>query len=477
MLTGNGYVLHDGSPVPIPADLASRFSEGDRLFVSSDGGLLHVPRATEALVVSAVARARSAFSTLQTVEDRQITQFFVEARSLILQPAIQKMLKDINEADCRLAEQSGRSITRLRIDERMLSDMVESLALWEDHPVIRQREVERTVHEGWSATQWRTPLGVVGFVFEGRPNVVVDACGVLVTGNTCVFRIGRDARGTARALLATVIVPALRRAGLPEDSLVLIESDEHASGWSLFAQRELGLAVARGSGKAVQDLGSVARQSGVPVSLHGRGGAWFIVGGSADAEWLGAVLINSLDRKVCNTANVVCVPRERAAELSSVVVSSLAEAARRRLAVGCLHLVSGDTAVPPQNDRVTVIPADHDILAKEWEWENDPEITMCVVDSFDEAIRLFNEYSPRLVASVITSDSAELERAWTSLECPFFGDGMSRWVDGQYAFDRPELGLSNWELGVPLGRGAILSGPDISRVRYRASQTDQDLCR
>lgn len=472
MFGSDGFVLHDGKPIPIPVEVLSSFVEGDKLFVSSDGGLLHVPRAIDELVSDAVARAVGAFSEMRHVEDESITRFFGLARTLLADEGVQARVLRVNDDDCHRAAEAGRSITRLRMDRRMLDGMLESLEMWQHHPILRQKKVEEIDHEGWTATKYHTPLGVVGFVFEGRPNVVIDACGVFVTGNTCVFRIGRDARATARALIEMVIAPAMRNVGLPEESLVLIESDEHASGWSLFAQRELGLAVARGSGKAVQDLGSVARQCGVPVSLHGRGGAWFILGESADAQWLSAVLTNSLDRKVCNTANVVCVPESRAAELFPIIVRSVQAAADSRNALGRIHLVEG-SETPLGSEGVEIDLVGRETLATEWEWENDPEITLCIVDSFATAVELFNQYSPRLAASVITEDPEERRFAWNALRCPFVGNGISRWVDGQFAFERPELGLSNWEAGIPLGRGAILSGSDISAVRYLAHQTDR----
>ena len=68
----------------------------------------------------------------------------------------------------------------------------------------------------------RAPLGVVGFVFEGRPNVFADAAGVVRTGNTAVFRIGSDALGTARAIVEHALDPALAAAGLPIGTLVLV---------------------------------------------------------------------------------------------------------------------------------------------------------------------------------------------------------------------------------------------------------------
>jgi glutamate-5-semialdehyde dehydrogenase len=82
-----------------------------------------------------------------------------------------------------------------------------------------------------------------------------------------------------------------------------------------------------------------------------------------------------------------------------------------------------------------------------------------------------------LVASLISDDDAEQERFWAEMDAPFVGDGITRWVDGQYALGRPELGLSNWEHGRLFGRGAVLSGDSVFTVRTRARQTDPDLHR
>ena len=83
----------------------------------------------------------------------------------------------------------------------------------------------------------------------------------------------------------------------------------------------------------------------------------------------------------------------------------------------------------------------------------------------DEAIGLINTYSPRFVASIITADPARFERFYERVDAPYIGDGFTRWVDGQWAWDRPELGLSNWERGRILGRSGILSGDDVFTVR------------
>ncbi len=194
---------------------------------------------------------------------------------------------------------------------------------------------------GWRVEQVVAPLGVVGFVFEGRPNVFADATGVLRGGNTVVFRIGSDALGTARAIVQHALDPALREAGLPAGAVTLVESAAHAAGWALFSDRRLALAVARGYGRSVAQLGSVARQAGVPVSLHGTGGAWIIADDSADADRFAAAVYHSLDRKVCNTLNTCCIPWSARDELVPCFLESLQRAGERR-GHGCkLHVADG----------------------------------------------------------------------------------------------------------------------------------------
>ena len=101
------------------------------------------------------------------------------------------------------AKSKERSTTRLAASDKMRGDMVAGLRAWRDAPTRRGQVVERVVHEGWAVEQVADALGVIGFVFEGRPNVFADATGVLRGGNTVVFRIGADALGTARAIVST----------------------------------------------------------------------------------------------------------------------------------------------------------------------------------------------------------------------------------------------------------------------------------
>ena len=271
-----------------------------------------------------------------------------------------------------------------------------------------------------------------------------------------------------------------------------MESAEHAAGWALFADSRLALAVARGSGRAVAQLGSVARQAGVPVSLHGAGGAWIVADPSADAARFAAAVYHSLDRKVCNTLNVCCIPWQRADDLVPHFLESLRRAGERR-GHGCkLHVTVGDESAVPANwfaTRVMVRRAAGDVeeplaeslpeerLGREWEWEETPEVTLKMVHDVDEAVVLFNRYSPQFIASLIAEDAASRQRFFATINAPFVGNGFTRWVDGQYALSRPELGLSNWEHGRLFARGGILSGDGVFTIRTRAVQVDPEVHR
>jgi len=482
-----------GQVTVVSADLAERFRDGDHLIVvQSTGALLLIPAAVGELAASAVAEAGQAFTELARVADEQITDFFDRFAEALDDNDHFAPIVEANAADVAAASAKGRSTTRLALDDRMRADMISGLRGWRDSPSRRGGVVDRVEHEAWSVEARRAPLGVVGFVFEGRPNVFADACGVVRTGNAVVFRIGSDALATARAIVEHALAPALRDAGLPAGTVRLVDSPTHAAGHALFADRRLALAVARGSGAAVAELGAVASQSGTPVSLHGTGGAWLIAGRSAAATTLHQAVLHSLDRKVCNTLNVLAVLRECAQELVPVALAAFDQAASERNTSGRLHVVAGSethvsadrfernvaiTRAVGIGDEPAASTIDESGLATEWEWEHSPEITLVVVDSVDEAVELCNRFSPRFVASLVTDDAAEFDRFYAGVDAPFVGNGFTRWVDGQYALNAPELGLSNWQFGRMLGRGAILSGDSVHTIRYQASVTDHTVHR
>ncbi|TAJ69348.1 MAG: aldehyde dehydrogenase family protein [Phenylobacterium sp.] len=492
--------LAPGQAIPFAGDrvahvtpeLAAAFRPGDRLVVVQDSGdLLHIPAREHAAAEAAVGRAANAFARMGEVSDAAITAFFEAFARKLEDEAVWAAIAAANAADVESAKARGRSTTRLAASAAMRADMVAGLRAWRDAQPPRGRVLETVRHEGWSVEQVVAPLGVTGFVFEGRPNVFADATGVIRAGNTVVFRIGSDALGTARAIVAEALDPALAEAGLPEGAAVLVDSAAHAAGWAMFADARLALAVARGSGPAVSQLGAIARQAGTPVSLHGTGGAWMVADATADADRLYAAVFHSLDRKVCNTLNVCCIVRERADELVPVFLEALERAGGRRQ--GCkLHVAETDLARLPEHwrtARAMVVRAEGPVeealaepiadadLGREWEWEETPEVSLKIVEDVAEAVALFNALSPRFAAALISQDATAQERFYATIDAPFVGDGFTRWVDGQYALNRPELGLSNWENGRLFARGGVLAGDGVFTVRARVRQSDIDLDR
>jgi glutamate-5-semialdehyde dehydrogenase len=477
----------------VDAGLAASFRPGDRLVVvQTTGDLLRIPAAEHAAADAAVTAAVDAFAAVRAAGPDVISAFYDGFAARLADDANFSAIAAANDDDVAAARERGRSTTRLVLSDQMRASMIEALQMWRDLPTGPDEVVDTVRHTGWTVEARRAPLGLVGFVFEGRPNVLADATGVLRSGNVVVFRIGSDALGTARAILEHALAPALIDAGLPAGAVSLVDSPSHAAGWALFGDSRVGLAVARGSGAAVAQLGAVARQAGIPVSLHGTGGAWLVATKAADADRLASTVAASLDRKVCNTLNVCCVTADAAA-LVPVVVAAAVGAAAARGAVVRFHVVGDDAAraMGPEafERRVAVRRPDStrdepqaDVvseqeLATEWEWESDPELTVVVVRDLDHAIDLFNRYSPRFVASLLSGDDDEQQRFWSAVDAPFVGDGFTRWVDGQYALGRPELGLSNWQHGRLFARGGVLSGDGVYTVRLKVSQSDPTIAR
>jgi glutamate-5-semialdehyde dehydrogenase len=493
--------LTEGQPIPfggnrlsyVDEELARLFGPGDRLVVvQTTGELLRIPAEQSQVVDEAVSAAHRAFHELQKCTPTQISAFFEHFAHCLEAPEVVARLREANLNDVAVAQKRQRSTTRLEFTDSMHQQMIEGLRIWRDATLSWREPLQQVDHGDWSVKSYRAPLGVVGFVFEGRPNVFADAVGVLRTGNTVVFRIGSDALGTARAIMEYAVRPSLAQAGLPDGAAVLVDSAERSSGLALFSDPRLSLAVARGSGQAVAQLGTVARQAGVPVSLHGTGGAWMLASSSSDPDRLRACLRNSLDRKVCNTTNVVCVTRDAMEMIMPVVLDAIGQAAQQRGTSPRIHVTARAAEVldPALFEQVVNVDRPQGIVEEnyltliseedlgiEWEWEGSPEVTVAVVEDLHEAVNLFNRHSPQFVISLISADLAEQEMVYSEANAPFMGDGFTRWVDGQYALVTPELGLSNWEGGRLLGRSAILSGDSVHTVRLRAHMRSDDLRR
>lgn len=489
-LQAGDRVLVGTQLITVDETFASSLQKGDSVLgIAATGQLRRIPSEVQALVGAAVKSALEGFVRLQDVTVNHVNRFFELAAQKLSDDAIFSVIAVANSLDVESANSRGRSTTRLVLSQKMREDMIAAFRMWEVTDMGSTAMLETIQHDGWRVEQWKAPLGVIGFVFEGRPNVFADATGVLKGGNSVVFRIGSDALGTAVAIMRHIITPSLVEAGLPEDCVILLESVEHAAGWALFADPRLSLAVARGSGQAVAELGSIAQQAGVAASLHGTGGAWIIAGEGADVSRFATIVQHSLDRKVCNTANVICVPISRAEELVPEILIAAERASEQRGTHPRIHAVGGADSYLPNSSTIDVHRADgvktepqittssREELGHEFEWEENPEFFVVIVSDVAEAVRLFNQYSPQFVVSAVSEFQEEKELVWSQCNAPFVGDGFTRWVDGQFALLRPELGLSNWQSGRLFARGGVLSGDSAYTIRLRVTQDDASLHR
>jgi glutamate-5-semialdehyde dehydrogenase len=418
------------------------------------GELIVISRAAAEAAREAVDRASLAFAALAGASDAAISRFFEEFAVRLEDDTVFAPIEHANAADVASAKARGRAVGRLELSPKMRADMIAGLRVWASSATRVGEVTERRQGAGYMIERRRAPLGVVAFVFEGRPNVFADAAGVVRNRNSAVFRIGGDALATAIAIEEHALRPALRAAGLPDGTLSLVRSKEHAAAHALFCEPAVRLAVARGSGRTVALLGAIAKQHGIPVSLHGTGGGWMFIEASASPDLVRNAVRFSLDRKVCNTLNVLVLERAAVEQLGPHVAAALAEVGAR------VAVVPGSEGVVESS--LAIAEAD---LGREWEWEGTPELSLVVARDFAHAVALINRYSPRLVASILSQRPGAFEAFYGAVETPYVSNGFTRWVDGQWAWQRPELGLTNWESGRLLGRSGFLSGDDLTSVR------------
>ena len=242
----------------------------------------------------------------------------------------------------------------------------------------------------------RIPIGAVGANFEARPNVALDVAGQLLKSlNAAVLRTGGAALGTVTVLVDDVLRPALASAGLPPGAVGLVRSPDHEGARLLVSMpRLVPLVILRGSGETTAALARLAAENGVRTLAHAEGGGVLYVHSSASREKALALAEASLDRLgVCNRLNLALVDRD-AADVVPALLDVFA-------AAGLEVRGTVDGALPLD------APLGH-------EWASDPErvrtVTVALVEGLDEAVRVANEETSGLAASIVAEDAEAAER-------------------------------------------------------------------
>jgi len=361
-----------------------------------------------------------------------------------------------NADDLERGRSGGLSVAlqdRLRLDAprvAALAAAVRDIAELPD-PVGRVLE-ERTLPNGVRLTKVSVPFGVVGSIYEARPNVTVDIAALaLRSGNAVVLRGGSAAEAT-NAALVRAMREALAAEGIDPESIQTVDEFGREGARQLMQARGVvDVLVPRGSAQLIE---TVVTESSVPVIETGAGVVHIVLDESAPLEWARDIVVNAKVQRpsVCNSVETVLVHRAAAERLVGPVVVALRDQG---------VTVHGDAAVAALDDGV--------IPATEEDWSTEYlslDIAMRVVEDLDEALEHIRRYSTHHTESIITQDSANSERFLAEVDSAVvMVNASTRFTDGgEFGFGA-EVGISTQKLHArgPMGLAELTSTKWLAR--------------
>lgn len=390
-------------------------------------------------VLDAARRGRVAASELRLLtRDRKDAALIAIADALLsATPAIVVA----NRSDVDRARENGTDeaiIDRLTLDAPRIAAIaaaVRDVAALPDPvgDVVRGYRLPN----GLEVRQVRVPLGVVGMIYEARPNVTVDAAVLcLKSGNTALLRGSSSARATNEALV-DVMRSALASVGIPEDAIVLVPGDSHESVKHLMTARGLvDVLIPRGGASLIR---SVVEGSTVPVIETGVGNCHVYVDESADLDMAVAIVVNSKTQRVsvCNAAETVLVHRAVAEAFLPMVCAALGE--RGVTVHGDEDFGSAATVAD-----VKFIPVTDDDWAAEY---YSLDIAAGVVDSLDDALRHIATWSSGHTEAIVTSSQQAASQFIAAVDAAaVMVNASTRFTDGgEFGFGA-EIGISTQKL-------------------------------
>jgi glutamate-5-semialdehyde dehydrogenase len=357
-----------------------------------------------------------------------------------------------NADDVRRAEEGGTDapmIDRLRLTEQRVATMAEGLRDLARLPdpvgeVVRGS----TLANGLELRQVRVPFGVVGMIYEGRPNVTVDAAGIcLKSGNAALLR-GSSSAASSNAALVGVLRGAVEGAGLPADCLQLVPAVTRETVKELMRARGLvDVLVPRGGAGLIR---SVVEESTVPVIETGVGNCHVYVDAAADLDMALAIVLNAKTQRtsVCNAAESLLVHARVADDFLPRVVASLQDAG---------VTIHGDPAFTAYDGVVTATEEDH---GREY---LGLEISAAVVPDLDGALDHIRRFSTGHSEAIVTGDQAAARRFVAEVDAAVvLVNASTRFTDGgEFGFGA-EIGISTQKLHArgPMGL------PEMTSTKY-----------
>jgi glutamate-5-semialdehyde dehydrogenase len=402
-------------------------------------------------VLEQAAQARSA-----SIDLAAATRAEKDAALLLMADRLIERTDDIaaaNAVDVENARTGGMSdsmVDRLLLTAERIAGMAEGLRQLAALPdpvgdVVRGS----TLANGLELRQVRVPFGVVGIIYEGRPNVTVDAAGIcLKSGNAAVLR-GSSSAASSNAAIVSVLRKAVADAGLPAESIQLLDSTTRDSVKGLMRARGLvDVLIPRGGAELIK---TVVEESTVPVIETGVGNCHVYVDEAADLEKALAVVMNSKTQRLstCNTAESLLVHAEIAESFLPLVIEEL------MMADVTVH---GDPRVAAFS--ADVVPA----TGEDWKKEYlSADIAVAVVDSMDDAIDHIRRYGTGHTEAIVSESITATRRFAARVDAAaVMINASTRFTDGgEFGFGA-EIGISTQKLHArgPMGL------PELTSTKY-----------
>lgn len=346
-----------------------------------------------------------------------------------------KLLKEENEKDLAMAEENGLSeamVDRLRLTHERIDSMVKGLRQLIELPdpvgaVLETKERPN----GLEINKVRVPIGVIGIIYESRPNVTIDCAGLcLKSGNASILRGGKEAMHSNQAM-ASIITEALQESPLPDDAVQLISTVEREALNHLLTMDEYVHCIIPRGGEGL--IRFVAENSRVPVIKHYKGVCNLFIDASADLNMAEKIAVSSKCGRpgVCNAIENLVVEASIAEEFLPRVAKQLTEQ-------GC-ELIVDEKAGTILNDFTTRTATDED-YAEEF---LDLRLSVKVVDSLEEAISFVNQYGSGHSESIITSNKKRAESFLNEVDASsVYWNASTRFTDGFEFGLGAEIGIS-----------------------------------
>ena len=342
---------------------------------------------------------------------------------------------EANARDVARAEANATSaalIDRLRLTPDRIAGMVEGL-----RELAALPDPVGDVVRGWTnangvqVRQVRVPFGVVGIIYEARPNVTADAGGIcLKSGNAALLR-GSSSAAESNAAVVEALQAGLIDAGLPAEAIQLVPGPREVTNELMAARGLVDVLIPRGGAGLIDN---VVRNSQVPVIETGVGNCHVFVDAAADEQMALDILINAKTQRpsVCNAAETLLVHADIAASFVPKALEALA-------AHGVT--VHGDSQVAAYGD---VIPAGEKDFAEEY---LSLDLAVAIVDSFDSALQHIRRYSTGHTETIITESQTSAARFTAEVDAAaVLVNASGRFVDGgEFGFGA-EIGISTQKL-------------------------------